>query len=60
MIQRKGKYLTAVGILLLVVGIGLRNWPHGNHLHFAAGFFLGLSVTLLIADLVRRARRVVR
>jgi len=57
MIHRNlGLLFTGVGSLALAIGFGLYNWAHGNPLHFAAGFFLGLSVVLLIGGFVRRSR----
>jgi hypothetical protein len=49
-----GLLFTGVGSLALAIGFGLYNWAHGNPLHFAAGFFLGLSVVLLMGGFVRR------
>jgi len=52
MTQQKRKFLIAAGSLGLVTGIGLRLWTHGNFAHFAAGFFLGMSVVLLLAAML--------
>jgi hypothetical protein len=57
MIHRKvGPLFTATGSLAMAISLGLLNWAHGNPAHFAAGFFLGLSVVLLIGGVVRRSR----
>jgi hypothetical protein len=53
---RIGLWFTAAGSLALALGLGLRNWAHGSHAHFAVGFFLGLSVVLLIGGFVRQSR----
>jgi len=58
-IQRKtGLYLSAAGSFALAIGVGLQNWAHGNHAHFATGFFLGLSIVLLIGGTMRKPREI--
>jgi hypothetical protein len=46
--------------LALAVGLGLRLWTHGNFAHFASGFFLGVSIALLILGLARPSRDISR
>jgi hypothetical protein len=57
--KRKGMFLTAAGSLAMAVGLGLRNWPQGNHIHFVIGFLMGLAITFLVGGLVL-SRRVSR
>jgi len=51
---------TAAGSLALALGLGLRLWTHGNLSHFASGFFLGVSIALLILGLARPSRDISR
>ena len=50
-------FFTAAGSLALAVGISLRLWIDGSFVHFASGFFLGVSIALLILGLARPTRR---
>jgi len=53
----KMNLLMRVGLATFLVGCGLRLWTtHGGHAEFAAGFFLGLSIVLMLAGLVTRSR----
>jgi len=38
----------------------LRLWTHGNFSHFGSGFFLGMSIALLILGLARQTRGILR
>lgn len=53
---RSKSLATAAGVLALTVGIGLRLWISGSFAHFASGFFLGVSIALLILGLARPSR----
>jgi hypothetical protein len=57
MVGRKLSPIVRMGLAAFVLGIGLRFWTHGNSLNFAAGFFLGLSIALMLAGLSGRPRR---
>jgi hypothetical protein len=56
MLRRRG-LSTAGGSLALALGICLRLWAAGNFAHFASGFFMGVSIALLILGLARPSRR---
>jgi hypothetical protein len=60
MIRRRNSLFAAAGSLALAVGIALRLWAYGNFAHAASGFFLGVSIALLILGLARPSRRVSR
>ena len=60
MIRSWSSLSTAAGSLALALGIGLRLWTHGNLSHFASGFFLGVSIALLILGLARPSRDISR
>jgi hypothetical protein len=60
MIRRTSSLSTAAGSLALAIGIGLRLWAHGNVAHFGSGFFLGVSIALLILGLARPSRDISR
>jgi hypothetical protein len=51
---------TAAGALALFLGLTLRLWTHGNFSHFCSGFFLGMSIALLILGLARQTRGILR
>jgi hypothetical protein len=57
---RRRSLSTAAGSLALAAGLGLRLWTHGNFAHFASGFFLGVSIALLILGLARPSRDISR
>jgi hypothetical protein len=38
------------------MSIGLGNGTHGNHMEFASGFLLGMSLVFIIAGTVQRSR----
>lgn len=57
MVVSRFSLLTKMGLVAFVLGVGLRFWTHGNSLNFAAGFFLGLSIVLMLAGLIGRSRR---
>jgi len=60
MTRSRNSLSTAAGSLALALGIGLRLWTHGNLSHFASGFFLGVSIALLILGLARPSRDISR
>ena len=60
MIWRKSSLFTAIGSFALAFGIALHLWTHGNFAHFASGFFLGVSIALLIYGLARPSRDISR
>ena len=51
---------TAGGVLALSLGLTLRLWTHGNFSHFCSGFFVGMSIALLILGLARQTRGILR
>ena len=51
---------TAGGALALSLGLMLRLWTHGNFSHFCSGFFVGMSIALLILGLARQTRGILR
>jgi len=51
---------TAGGALALSFGLMLRLWTHGNFSHFCSGFFVGMSIALLILGLARQTRGILR
>lgn len=51
---------TAGGALALSLGLMLRLWTHGSFSHFCSGFFLGVSIALLILGLARQTRGILR
>jgi hypothetical protein len=51
---------TAGGALALSLGLMLRLWTHGNFSHFCSGFFVGISIALLILGLARQTRGILR
>ena len=53
---RSKSLATAAGVFALTIGIGLRLCISGSFAHFASGFFLGVSIALLILGLARPAR----
>ena len=57
---RQRNLFTAAGSLALAIGVSLHNWGHGNFVHFASGFLLGISIALLILGLARPSRRISR
>jgi hypothetical protein len=56
MIRSTSSLAVAAGLLALTVGIGLRLCISGSFAHFASGFFLGVSIALLILGLARPSR----
>jgi hypothetical protein len=60
MIRSRSSLSTAAGSLALAIGVGLRLWAASSFAHFASGFFLGVSIALLILGLARPSRRVSR
>ena len=42
------------------LGLTLRLWTHGNFSHFCSGFFVGMSIALLILGLARQTRGILR
>ncbi len=58
--RSRNRLSTAAGSLALAVGICLQLWVHGNVAHFASGFFLGVSIALLILGLARPSRDISR
>jgi hypothetical protein len=50
----------AGGVLALSFGLMLRLWTHGNFSHFCSGFFVGMSIALLILGLARQTRGILR
>ena len=59
MIRRKSLF-TAAGSLALALGIVLHLWTHSNFAHFVSGFFLGVSIALLILGLAQPSRGLLR
>ena len=57
---RRRNLFTAAGALALSLGLTLRLWIHGNYSHFCSGFFLGMSIALLILGLARQTRGILR
>jgi hypothetical protein len=55
--RNKGRWFLIAGSFALAAGTALRNWPHGNHLHFVAGFLTGLALVFLIYRLTTMPRR---
>jgi len=51
---------TTTGLLALAAGLSLRLWTSGSFSHFASGFFLGVSIALLILGLARPSRSISR
>jgi hypothetical protein len=51
---------TAAGSLALALGIVLHLWTHSNFAHFVSGFFLGVSIALLILGLAQPSRGLLR
>jgi hypothetical protein len=58
--RSRNRLSTAAGLLALSAGLCLRLWVHGNVAHFASGFFLGVSIALLILGLARPSRDISR
>ena len=50
----------AGGALALSLGLLVRLWAQGNIAHFTGGFFLGVSLALLILGLAQPKSRVPR
>jgi len=59
-VTRRRNLFTAGGALALSLGLTLRLWTHGNFSHFGSGFFLGMSIALLILGLARQTRGILR
>ena len=55
--RNKGRWFLIAGSFALAASLALRNWPHGNHLHFVAGFLMGLAIVFLIYSATTKARR---
>jgi hypothetical protein len=53
-------WFAAGGALALSLGLMLRLSTHGNFSHFASGFFVGMSIALLIRGLARQTRGILR
>ena len=58
MIRRKTNLFLAGGSFALAIGLGVRLWTYGNYAHFTSGFFLGVSLALVIFGMGRRSRAV--
>ena len=56
MIRSMSSLAVAAGLLALTIGIGLQLCISGTLTHFASGFFLGVSIALLILGLARPPR----
>jgi hypothetical protein len=54
--RRKSKYLLSAGLILLAASILLRDHMHSNHVEFAGGLLLGMSLVFIIAALVVKKR----
>jgi hypothetical protein len=59
-IRRKSNLFIAAGSLALAAGLGLRLFANGNVWHFATGFFLGVSIALMLFGLAKQSRRTSR
>ncbi|HEY3973342.1 MAG TPA: hypothetical protein VGM18_10080 [Candidatus Sulfotelmatobacter sp.] len=57
MTGRSNRLFTAAGSLALAIGLTLHLWAGSDFSHFASGFFLGVSIALLILGLTRPSRR---
>jgi hypothetical protein len=55
--RSKGRWFLIAGSFALAASLALRNWPHGNHLHFIAGFLMGLALVFLIYSVTTKPRR---
>jgi hypothetical protein len=54
----QGRWFLIAGSFALAASIALRNWPHGNHLHFVTGFLMGLAIVFLIYSATTKTRRI--
>lgn len=57
---RHRNLFTVAGLLALSLGLILHLATHGTFSHFCSGFFLGISIALLILGLARQTRRILR
>jgi hypothetical protein len=55
MTRHSSVLFTAAGSLALALGIGSRLWAYGNFAHFASGFFVGVSIALLMLGMPRQS-----
>ena len=56
MLQNKLGRLLPFGLLMLAVGLILRNFTHAHYADFGAGFLIGMSLVFMIAGFVSGRR----